>query len=220
MPTHLQKSGPTNIQFHDSQWANVFLIQDKGRGGRGCAAPPVHRRIDAEIKYHDLLPIEEVLGVCLIVLGFTIETADVDLDECYVRGHPASTPGPYVMLSISDNAIDMDAETERRIFEPFLLPRGKGEGTGLGLSTVYGIVKQSNGSIWVAFVSAKGPYLTIRHPQVSSATRHYASISVGTSGRTSVRSDYRSGNEGCFVGGQEVTNTISYIALRLVEYDL
>lgn len=94
----------------------------------------------------------------------TVSTTNVSLDAHVMETHPTSASGPYVLLAVSDTGCGMSAETQAHMFEPFFTTKAAGQGTGLGLSTAYGIVTQSGGNIWVESAPDQGTTVNVYFP--------------------------------------------------------
>jgi PAS domain S-box-containing protein len=139
---------------------------------------------------------------------FIIETATSEFDEDFVRQHPPMKPGRYVMLAVSDNGAGMTDATRARIFEPFFTTKEMGRGTGLGLATVYGIVQQSGGHIWVYSEPGRGTTFKVYLP--------CADAEAGMAGEPQQEPEFRRG-EGTTILLVEDDPVIRRLAQRMLD---
>jgi len=158
----------TQKMLHRLIGEDIQLEVRAGQGVGNIRVDPVHLEqaiVNLAVNARDAMP----SGGRIVV-----ETANVHLDEHYTRTHAGVHPGEFVMIAVSDTGHGMDAETRRRIFEPFFTTKEQGKGTGLGLATVYGMVKQSGGDIWVYSEKYKGTTFKLYFPRVSDAAAESA----------------------------------------------
>ena len=143
----------------------------------------------------------------------TIETANVELDKAAAHPPAVLSPGKYVMLAVTDNGCGMDAETQAHIFEPFFTTKEKGKGTGLGLATVYGIVKQSGGYVWVYSEPGRGTSFKVYLPRIEDeqAVR-------GRDGRTDAKALPRGSETVLLVEDEKGVRELAREYLELVGY--
>jgi len=142
-----------------------------------------------------------------------VETVNTELDQKYASEHVSVKPGPYVMLAVSDTGVGMSPETVAHIFEPFFTTKGGMKGTGLGLATTYGIVKQSGGYIWVYSEPGQGTTFKVYLPRFDEVAE--------TSGGKRVKTTVPKGSETILlVEDDEAVRELTEMVLKQYGYNL
>jgi two-component system, cell cycle sensor histidine kinase and response regulator CckA len=144
----------------------------------------------------------------------TIETAGVVLDETYASEHVGVKPGPHVLLTVSDTGVGMDPATQAHIFEPFFTTKGVGKGTGLGLATVFGIVRQSGGTIRVRSEPGNGTTFNVYFPTAD------GEVVVRTSAPSPDPGGLRGSETILLVEDEEPVRVLARTILRKYGYDV
>ncbi len=144
----------------------------------------------------------------------TLETANITLDEAYTRRHVEVKPGPYVMVAVNDTGAGMSPEVQSRLFEPFFTTKEAGKGTGLGLATCYGIIKQHGGNIWVYSEVGRGTTFRVYLPALAEPPR--SSLAAPAASATPLR-----GNETILlVEDDETVRQFTLRVLKLMGYSV
>ncbi len=143
----------------------------------------------------------------------TIETCNVELDDAFTAKHPSFRPGSYALLAVSDTGCGMDAGTKKHLFEPFFTTKEVGKGTGLGLATVYGIVKHSDGHIRVESEPGRGATFRIYLPRATSAPEK-----PGPASKSACRSPANGTETVLLVEDEEAVRTLARTILREHQY--
>ena len=173
---------------------SVFCLNDPVESTRDLLSPllgdevQIHLRLDRNLPNvsSDRSQVEQVITNLVLNARdampdggvLTIETETVELDQAAVRTDPDATPGRYVRLTVTDTGVGMDRDTVTRIFEPFFTTKEEGQGVGLGLAMVHGVVKQSGGFIHVDTEPLTGSTFSVHLPEADAPRQPHDAIDI------------------------------------------